>query len=516
MANGFQGPPAVDFYNALSGLGDTLTSNRKVAREQQLRDAFRDGLPRAADGAVDYAAIGNILSQNGADIGTLLTVGKLGEDQRLKREEFKASGDFRSTLGSIFGGAGNGGVARQPVAQPQPSQPSPLPMSNPDMQSRAPVQPSAKVWGDKEAEDAGLYEPAAPKKMVSFGEALGGKSAAAKAALVWQMPETPPGRDELISGARADASARASTFQPQAKPAQAGFQGVTVEHVPALVQALANPRLPATDRDLAGKFLMRALDEAKEPEKIRSLQILKERSGYPGTILQLEMEMRRSSKTDVTVDQRGENEEVKAAGKSAGERRGAMIAAANSATGNLASLTRVQTLLDQIDQGKLAPSRMSISAWAKSFGVNDDFAKSLGLDPKKVGDAQAVQSLVNELVIGKLGPGGFPSNNFSDADRSFLTDIFPKLGNDPRANKILIETAKRVHNDNIQRALEYQSWKEDPSNKGRGFEDFELRRAKTISQMDRFGDLRKQAETLLQSAPTTQGGNAGGIQWSIQ
>lgn len=186
-----------------------------------------------------------------------------------------------------------------------------------------------------------------------------------------------------------------------------------------------------------------------------------------------------------------------------------MFAASQKATSNLASLTRVQTLLDQVQQGKLEPSRMTVSAWAKSLGGDDDFAKSLGLDPKSVGSDQALQAMMNELVLGKMGAGGLPANNFSDADRQFLTDTLPKLG-----NKILIEAARRVHQGNIQRALDYQTWKEDPSNKGKGFEDFELSRAKQISQIDHFGDLKKQAETILGPAPV--GGNAGGIPPSVQ
>lgn len=48
MANGFQGPPAFDFYSSLSGLGDTLQANQKRAMQ---REAFT---PDAATGGVDY------------------------------------------------------------------------------------------------------------------------------------------------------------------------------------------------------------------------------------------------------------------------------------------------------------------------------------------------------------------------------------------------------------------------------------------------------------------------------
>jgi hypothetical protein len=39
MANGFQGPPAADFYGMLSGLGDTLQANAVLRQKQQINQA---------------------------------------------------------------------------------------------------------------------------------------------------------------------------------------------------------------------------------------------------------------------------------------------------------------------------------------------------------------------------------------------------------------------------------------------------------------------------------------------
>src|SRR5258708_3607919 len=47
MANGFQGPPAVDFYSQLSGLGDVIAKNRE---QSAIASAFQPG----PDGTVDY------------------------------------------------------------------------------------------------------------------------------------------------------------------------------------------------------------------------------------------------------------------------------------------------------------------------------------------------------------------------------------------------------------------------------------------------------------------------------
>lgn len=51
MANGFQGPPAVDFYSQLSGLGDVIAANRAA---QAKRDAFAQATTPGPDGQIDY------------------------------------------------------------------------------------------------------------------------------------------------------------------------------------------------------------------------------------------------------------------------------------------------------------------------------------------------------------------------------------------------------------------------------------------------------------------------------
>jgi hypothetical protein len=51
MANGFQGPPAVDFYSQLSGLGDVIAANRAA---QAKKDAFAAATIPGADGKIDY------------------------------------------------------------------------------------------------------------------------------------------------------------------------------------------------------------------------------------------------------------------------------------------------------------------------------------------------------------------------------------------------------------------------------------------------------------------------------
>ena len=471
---GYAAPRDLDF-SPLAKLGEQY-------REAQTRTRLADIGRGIADGSMDYRTAAGQIAQSG-DIGTSLKFLALDEAKKKQQQELEASNQFHAGLSGLFTGA-NPAAAAPAVVNGSAS-----PTLNPVAQPQR-VQSSSRVWGDDEAERAGLYEPSSAPVQQQAGTRLPPTDGV--------RPSAPPVGTQV---------AQAQPQQAAPSPsANAGFQGIGIQHIPQLLQASANQRLPAADRELASKLLTRALDDARQPDKVRTLQMLKDQSGYQGTILQLEKELRASGSTNVTVDNRQETEEAKAAGRGAGERRGTMFAAAGAAGKTLTQLSRMEGLLNQVSQGKLEPSRLTISAWAKALGMNDEVATSLGLDPKGVGSGQALTSLVNEAVLGKIGAGGMPANNFSDADREFIVDIFPKLSDDPRANKIKIEVARRAAQLDIQRAKDYRDWKSKPGNRSKGFEDFEADYADTISRRDVFGDLRREAETIVGSPRTDIGG----------
>ncbi|MVT52528.1 hypothetical protein GPL17_18775 [Bradyrhizobium yuanmingense] len=495
-------------------LGQLAEIYRAAQNKQKLSDLGK-GL---ADGSIDYRQAAAQSAEMG-NSDALFKFLALSEAKQKQADELKASQNFSQTLGGIFGGASAVAATPRPVsaspaevARPSgPAQTSPnMPMAGPPLplHTRAPVQSSPTTWGDEEAEAAGLYEPrpgalpqGRPMTLASLGAAYApGPTATAQGATGGPAPR-------VAQATQPEEGTRTPTALPAAVPSSSnGFRGLNASHIPALLGAMSDPRLPAAQKEVAGTLLKRALDDSKPNEKIQMLQQLKQESGFQGSLLDLEMQLRKASKTDVTVDQRGENEEAKAAGKAAGERRATMFASAGAAPKTLQNLARAESLLNQVAQGKLEPSRMTVSAWAKALGVNDEVAASLGLDPKGVGSAQALQSLVNESVIGKIGSGGFPANNFSDADREFITGIFPRLGDDPQANRIRIEGARRMANLDLQRAKDYQARKAEPSNKGKNFEDFETDWSEKIAKQDLFGDLRKQAESLVGAPRTDIGG----------
>lgn len=209
----------------------------------------------------------------------------------------------------------------------------------------------------------------------------------------------------------------------------------------------------------------------------------------------------------MTVDMTGEREESKAFGKAVGEAAAETMKAAASASKQISQLNNLQRRLEQVAQGRLAPGKMKLTAFAKSLGLNDEFLEGIGLDPQKLGDAQAIQAITGRMVVDMIGSGGFPANNFSDADREFLLSTVPSLANDPRANKLIIETAKRAAQMNIDKARAWRDWKK--GNKDGSFFDFETDWIARMQQQDVFGDLRREAEALGGAGAQQAGGGGG-------
>lgn len=275
----------------------------------------------------------------------------------------------------------------------------------------------------------------------------------------------------------------------------------------ALLFAATNPNLPASQREVAKIMLQKQIETAKTPD-IQNNYKLAVTQGYKGTFHEYEMELKKAGATAVTNDMRGENAEAKALGEGAGKRANETMAAAGSAPKKLQNLARMEGLLENVKTGKIEPARMNISAWAKSLGLDDDAAVRLGLDPKGVGTSQAIEALTNEMTLGHIGPGGLPANNFSDADRRFITEISPNLGNDKEANRLKIEASRRLANLDLEKGREWQTWRRNSANKGKSYDDFEIDWSDKTANRDLFGDLTQRAKAL---APAPQTGGPTGM-----
>jgi hypothetical protein len=296
-------------------------------------------------------------------------------------------------------------------------------------------------------------------------------------------------------------------------PSTTSYNGQSLSPQAAYWARMAmDPRL-SEGRQKYGQEMLKLTMERNKPSELQTnygayVADQQARGMKPDSMVDWDRANRSASAMAITNDMRGETEESKAIGKGAGELVVDTMRRASAATTGLRDLAKIESLLNRVEQGKVQPGLMTVSAWAKSLGLPDGAAEQLGLNPKAAGDAQALQALSAQSLVSKIGPGGFPANNFSDADRKFLERTVVQLGNDPRANQILVEIARRTHQNDIQIAKDWISFKARPENKGKSFYEFEADRAEKVSKQDMFGDLQRDAQALI-GPPKTQGGRGG-------
>lgn len=228
------------------------------------------------------------------------------------------------------------------------------------------------------------------------------------------------------------------------------------------------------------------------------------------------LDNKRAGATAITTEIKGEQAEAKAIGEGAGNRVNATMNRAAAGAGKLQQLGQLEARMKDIETGKLAPAKMTVGAWAKGLGVSDDTLAGIGIDPKMPGNAQAFTAITNKMMVDMIGAGGFPANNFSDADREFLLSTVPRLATEPGGNKLIIEAARRSAQLDIEKARALQDWRK--ANKNKSADDFEIEWAANVAKRDVFGDLKKmvagmgggaaqpppQAVQMLQQDPSPQ------------
>lgn len=377
---------AIDF-SPLAQLG-------QVYQKAQTRQTLAELGKGLSDGTIDYKQAAGIVSSTGdLDATTkFLALAQAAEKQKLQQQ---AGAQFSNDIGGIFGG--------QPTAQPQP-QPgmrlSSLGAAPPVNTPRTtPVQSSPRVWGDQEAEAAGLYET--PAK-----------------AVVQVAPRVDP----------------APQVAPQPFSGQIG-----VQHIPKLMEAVGNPNLLDGQKDLAKTLLTRALDASKPNERIQMLTQMKRESGFQGSLLELEERLRAAGKTTVNIDQKGETKFEEELGKGQAKRWNEMIEGGSLAERKLVDINSMRQISQRMgSQGAQANIKEAIGPYAEALGVNLD-----GLS-----DIQAYSSIVQRLAPQQRAAG---SGSTSDIEFKGFLKSLPTLTQNPAARDMTLNTMEALTRDEIAR-----------------------------------------------------------------
>lgn len=125
-------------------------------------------------------------------------------------------------------------------------------------------------------------------------------------------------------------------------------------------------------------------------------------------------------------------------GKALAERASDWEAASTRSAQTLARLSRLEELNRQFSTGALATRRLSAGQLAAQLGIPNAVLEGLGIARDQVAAGEGIRSLTSQILVGLLGAGGFPTQNFSNADREMLERALPNLQNSPQGNAVIV------------------------------------------------------------------------------
>ena len=259
-----------------------------------------------------------------------------------------------------------------------------------------PVMPSSRVWGDKEAEAAGLYEPSAKAPVM----AQGGPTAA------------------LQSSA----------------PTAAAIPPDQAMYIRRLIE---NPSTRAHGVALLQQAQTAAAAGSKPTDEIREYEYAQKNPGFKD--YKTDLKRAGAISNTVNVDQKGENEFSKEGGKLQAKRFNELAEAGPAAKQLISDIETLRTLGAQIGTGKGA-------ALMAQFGP---YANAIGVDLKGLDEVQAYEAIISRVAPTLRVPGTGAQSDFEL--KTFLKAL-PSLGNTPGGNEIGSQVLQGVQENKLRAA----------------------------------------------------------------
>ena len=356
-------------------------------------------------------------------------------DQKDKADDLEGAKAYMALL--------QGNAAPTPAAVPAPT-PAPVPPTSPAAPMAAPmgnrvvdaltpppvtgprpdgpVMPSKTVWGDAEAEAAGLYPPSAPNtKLASANPAT-------------PMPAPAPPAPSPVAQALAQPPQVAPQVMAQADdPNKAKIVQLLSSDSPAarkMGKALA-------DNYIANQFKPETTDEIKEYNLV--VKQATAAGEKPPSFVEFKTGLKKAGATNVNVDTKGENAFATKAGQLQAERYDTLAGDAQTAKQMISDVQTLNELGKNIQTGKLAEAKAAIGP----------YAQALGIDVKGLNEIQAFEAIVNRVAPSLRVKGSGAQSDFEL--KNFLKSL-PSLGNTPEGNEIATKTMEGLYQNKLAAA----------------------------------------------------------------
>lgn len=161
-----------------------------------------------------------------------------------------------------------------------------------------------------------------------------------------------------------------------------------------------------------------------------------------------------TSKTNVSVTQKGEEEFSKRLGGKDADRVDAAVTARDTAASAINSLNKLATLpADQLISGQFATGRVGATNLLTTLGLASP------ADAARLATSQQYQKVAGDVILQTLG--GKLGSGFSNADREFIASLVPQLETNPEARRQLIMFMQNKNQEIIQESLRLENYARD-------------------------------------------------------
>ena len=212
---------------------------------------------------------------------------------------------------------------------------------------------------------------------------------------------------------------------------------------------------------------------------------------------------------NVSIENKGEGTWESTRAKDFAERVKGWEDAGVKSTQTLTRLTRMEAMLDNVTTGAGSQTSITAGQLAQRLGVPEATMSMLGIDPKTVAQGEAIRSLASQMLVGMMGAGGFPTNNFSDADRKMLESALPGLQNSPQGNRMIIQIMRAGAQRDLEIGQAWRAWSRVKGDSLASVRDFQAERLPQITERDIVAPLLEQGG-WQDANPTGQDANPTG------
>lgn len=215
------------------------------------------------------------------------------------------------------------------------------------------------------------------------------------------------------------------------------------------------------------------------------------------------------SGTNLNIENKQESAEAQELGKNYATKRLALEDSANVAPMAISRLTLMQNVLSKSAQGPLSGVLGTAGGLAQQLGISDEMLKKAGIDPNQATTNDIANKINSQLVKDSLASKEFPSNNFSDADRNFITKSFPNIQNMPGANQAITDIMIAKHNYDLLRGSEWEKYQTEAEQNGKRpeFDKFERKWRADHSKDNIFAPIQEKLNSGAYGYPKSASDN---------